>query len=44
MHIFKNKKMSILHHCTSSYIEETTDNKDLILNVTSQNNAIKVGT
>jgi len=44
MHIFKSEKMSILHHYTTSYIEETTDNKDLILNATSQNNAIKVGT
>jgi len=44
MHIFKHEKMSILHHCTTSYIEQTMDNKDLILNATSQNNAIKVGT
>jgi hypothetical protein len=44
MHIFKSKKMSILHYCTTSYIEGTMDNKDLILNATSQNNASKVGT
>jgi hypothetical protein len=35
MHILKSEKMSILYHCTTSYIEETMDNKDLILNATS---------
>ncbi len=39
---FKRKNMSISHCCTTPNIEETMNNKDLILNATSQNDAIKV--
>ncbi len=37
--------MPIFFHCTTLDIEEVIDNKNhIILNVTSQNDAIKVGT
>ncbi len=41
MCIFKSKNTLIPCHCTTSNIKKIIDNKYLILNVTSQNNAIK---
>ncbi len=38
----KAKIMSILDNCTTLDIEKITNNKDLILNATSQNDAIKI--
>jgi hypothetical protein len=41
MCIFKSKNTLIPCHCTIPNIKKIIDNKYLILNVTSQNNAIK---
>lgn len=42
MCIFKSKNMLISHHCTTPNIKKIIENKYIILNATSQNNAIKV--
>ncbi len=36
--------MLVTHHCAILNIKEDMDDKNLILNATSQNNVIKVGT
>ncbi len=42
MRTYKSKNMLILDNCTTLDIEKITNNKDLILNATSQNDAIKI--
>lgn len=42
MHTFKNKNMSILDNCIALDIEKIKNNKDLILNATTQNDVIKI--
>jgi hypothetical protein len=39
---FENKNRSILDNCIALDIEKITNNKDLILNATTQNDVIKI--